>query len=83
MTVTVTVEQRHIDAGRPDQSRLCPVALALQDQCQGVWAVGWGSAYRLAPGCAPYRLPAKARDFILAFDNGESVSPFAFEMEEI
>lgn len=82
----IDVTQIHIDQGFERNARKCPVALAIQDNIPGarvmvlhpnlvsinkgetiesLWCVG---------------LPVEANQFIRAFDSGQEVTPFSFEL---
>lgn len=78
--VEVTAEDIHYGAtGSPD---CCPVALALRRHC-GRASVGT-TAVSLFPPDADVQqvgLPADVQDFILQFDAGQKVEPFAFDLD--
>jgi hypothetical protein len=96
MKLTVRVEQRHIDVGRPVRCRLCPIALALNEQHprregevwatdgQGVYLGVWDQAkweFDYGDFLSPrFTLPAEAQKWACDFDEGRPVQPIAFEL---
>ena len=79
----VQVKQAHIDAGIPRHASYCPIALALKEQTGELWTVTDDVAYPDKLTAPLGELPVQVREFILAFDTGEPVQPFEFELEEI
>jgi hypothetical protein len=85
------VTQRHIDQGVRKNMSLCPVAMCLLEQGFGI-AVRVGDNeifYREAYGVEPIdtrphdkivETPASVKTFVRAFDRGEKVFPFEFEL---
>lgn len=73
----IDVTQEHIDKGLTGSCSRCPVALAL-------WDVGIPAVVHYDTA-ETYRdeiiLPVSARAFIAAFDDGEPVKPFHFDIE--
>jgi hypothetical protein len=83
-TITVSVEQGHIEAGLRQDCRRCPIAIALNEQhpMPSVWRVGHSWArWRDADPFKSSLLPIKAVEFIMCFDSARPVEPFTFEME--
>lgn len=89
-TLEVTVNQDHINRGRPNACHACPVALALLD------ALNAGPADYITVGrerielrsaflgsTEHYALPEKVTNWIWAFDAGEEVKPITFTATEI
>ncbi len=79
MTIHVTAE--HIMCGEKRRTSSCPIALAATDQgLQGVevglYSMRWGTDGQI------YCLPKEAINFREAFDEGEQVSPFSFEIPD-
>ena len=89
---TVPVTGDHIDRGTPGNCDLRPIALAILDAIPGTthatvtwWGYaenqaegGAGAAIRLERGLLKGRLGEDADRFILAYDDGRPVEPFAF-----
>jgi hypothetical protein len=80
--IEVTVED--IRAGRPGEAGACPVALALCRATGRPWAVCPEELFGRFDG--PVRAPGldappEVTTFVLAFDRGEAVSPFSFDLE--
>lgn len=83
MKVTVSVTADDLANGKPGDACKCPVAKAINR------AVPRGRGAVVNPSCCwfgPARrfkrdLPPVAHDFILAFDRGEEVEPFSFDLE--
>ena len=87
--IRIDVTQEHINEGNPTESGYCPVALALQEHA------GWSHANAATHQFWPlfenwderlgvsirYDLPVEASSFIQAFDDGDPVEPFSFEVE--
>lgn len=89
--VKVDVTRQDIDNGEQNECRLCPIAIALHRATGKRWEVDGESARELVllPGDDVYfrkprspwvGLPRTVRQFIKAFDNGEDVQPFNFEL---
>lgn len=77
--IRIEVTQADIDRGTRSDCAACPIALA------AARAVGFPCEADLTGlwfplGMGHYVLPAAASDFVLAFDAGETVQPFAFEV---
>lgn len=77
----VVVTQEHIDKGKRCDGVRCPIALAL-DPIDGISVDTeeiclHGMGYS---GTDP-KLPAEAVEFISAFDEGEPVQPFEFDID--
>lgn len=79
--MTITVTKQHIKHGRHNDACLCPIALALAEQCpveQGdEWVVG---PEFIVCNSAMHDLPELAQQFIADFDNKREVKPFSFEV---
>ena len=91
----ITVEQKHIDAGRKFSPSRCPIALAFRDahgrmgddtftanvstQVASVWDLSGGSG---SAHNSVYALPLEAQEFARRFDIGFEVKPFEFELGE-
>lgn len=78
-SITVHVQQVHIDEGRSGSCYSCPIASALHDMGHGRALVG--GTYLLLDGGEsgpPYDLPREAQTFISAFDANQHVEPFTF-----
>lgn len=84
MKVNVTAE--HIKSGKPMSSDCCPVALAINEIIGhspvvlvghtniSIWPLGKAERY--------YKTPEEVAHFISAFDKGEAVEPFSFELDD-
>lgn len=85
-TVTIEVTQEDIDNGLSNDCRHCPVARATMRGIPLVHGVSVrGANVTLYPsfsaaGCKA-ALPTKAKHFIVDFDAGLRVLPFAFDLE--
>jgi hypothetical protein len=79
MTLTVRVEQRHIDDGERHSCTRCPIAQALNEQLPGdaLWRVSALGARRL-DAYRPVDLPHTALRFVEDFDRERDVQPFSF-----
>jgi hypothetical protein len=83
MNTTIIITQDDINKGKRGECSLCPVALAAQrafpDKCPQVaaWNMYLDSSADVLDGPS-ITLPDEVREFIVAFDRGQSVSPFAF-----
>lgn len=83
--VTVDVTQQDIDAGERYQCDRCPVALALTRTLPGAF-VEVGNNYirlrRFSESHSNYlTTPDAVEGFIVAFDSGQPVDPFAFALD--
>lgn len=82
----ITVNQGHIDAGIPSDKSHCPVALAMASAglvCPEVHASRLeyvSGAYSNYPAHIHHPTPLEVVDFIEAFDAGNDVSPFDFNL---
>ena len=74
---TIEVTQCHIDSGEKYSPCGCPVALALKSATRHGWSVGVHSAMTSSH---IRLLPSETIDYIAAFDRGEDVKPFSFEL---
>lgn len=85
--LTVAVTKEDIDQGVPGDPCQCPLARALNralDYAEGTVDVD-ANEYWLGPQAKeprPYRLPAAASAFVLAFDSDEPVAPFSFKIRK-
>jgi hypothetical protein len=80
----VEVTQADIDAGEPHACDRCPVALAVlramrDDADEVAVAANIISCYRDNVEIT-FSMPRTVRVFVKAFDDGEPVSPFAFDL---
>lgn len=79
--ITIKVNKEHIAQGEARSSCNCPIALALMEaipnKCIGV---GQGVFWIVLDW---FDLPPEAKKFRKAFDNGEAVEPFSFEIENL
>jgi hypothetical protein len=84
-TITISVTADDIAQGKQRDCRRCPIACAVRrafphavvdvDEADiNIWKSGL-----IAETFREYVLPDEAREFISAFDAGESVKPFTFE----
>lgn len=77
--MTITVEQKHIDNADPGSAFGCPVARAARDaglvDAFVLSRLYWAGRARQA------ELPEWVLDTILAFDAGEPIAPFSFELD--
>ena len=80
----VKAEGRHIEHGKQCQCYACPIALAVCEAAGTERASVDGSCiqWRESDGWKVGATPEKARQFITAFDNGDPVQPFEFELEQ-
>lgn len=77
--IRVTVEEKHIKAGRRGQANSCPIALALNEQYDTEEShVSYKWCFVGPIGDHPYDLSRRAIKFIEDFDNGEKVEPATF-----
>ena len=76
----IQVTQEHINKGKRMKACECPVALAIRDKTK--WIPDVSSLIVTFPGTLDTEwLPAKAAEFVNAFDSGNPVKPFEFEMK--
>lgn len=83
--VTIEVTQEDIDRGIRESCTCCPIANAMKrilkpDDVRVRNKETWTS-YRYVE--LTHLLPNEAAKFIRYFDNGETVHPFTFELEEV
>lgn len=78
----VSITSSDIAQGQKSSARFCPVAIAMSRAFErDIW-VGWAFCYS-HPVAVPkmvYALPKEAQDFVVKFDQGESVEPLEFEV---
>ena len=81
---TVSIEQRHIDEGKPCYASRCPAALAIKEKTGK--KVGVGLTYIEFPD--PKRgiveaalVPLNLREWITSFDRDNDGKPITFEFE--
>lgn len=83
---TITVTQEDIEQGIKEDTHRCAVALAVKR------AMGWNdvlvggqicNARAWESGHKEYKVPEEVRKFVWAFDRGDAVRPFTFELEEV
>jgi hypothetical protein len=81
--VRIEVTAEDIRAGSAGDPWLCPVARALRRTTGRGWLVDDDTLDRLRDnahlGSVP--CPPEVADFVLAFDRGDAVAPFAFDLE--
>ena len=83
----INVTRRDIDRGEQYSPEDCPIARAARRHFRDV-SVAWDAllaAGQLRPGSSlevRFELPDEAKEFIRAFDDGEDVHPFTFELRE-
>lgn len=89
-TVTVRVEQWHIDkaremvrGGTARRSQTYPIAVALWIDEDGLLFDGSVGTQYVALKGKRYALPWIAQEFIRAFDHGESAEPITFELKPL
>lgn len=75
----ITVTQEHIDKGDRCRASSCPLALALRETTGQPWIVSSMSAGTEYGHCRP--LPQEARHFVVNYDHGALVKPFAFDFD--
>jgi hypothetical protein len=84
---TISVTAEHIAKGERDSCRFCPVARAISEALPDIELVAVDSAYASFghpdawPRCREIALPDPATRFIEAFDAGDPVKPFTFELD--
>ena len=81
-TLSIDVTAQNIREGYQNSCRSCPIALAVQratSRCVNVSnrEVGFFLAGHVAQ---TVDLPKRARDFIAAYDRGDPVEPFSFQL---
>lgn len=87
MEKTISVEQRHINAGHRDSCYFCPISLAIKeiigdpDEIIFVGETDYHRGYCGDKSNPIRKLPKEARAFIRAFDAGRSVKPFSFVLD--
>lgn len=92
--VKIVVDDECIQNGKPEDSRECPVALAMKGLFKDEVVCDVGQEMLamcvMHPPYPPYRypiavwntiLPREARDAITGFDTNEGMVPFSFELE--
>ena len=77
--ICVEVTQDHIIHGRRSDCTACPVALALEDVVPGPWYVNALWLYNTRKW--EIKTPKNVEEFMLAFDSGQPVQPFSFEID--
>lgn len=82
MKLHVEVTAEDIAAGVKEDGQSCPIALAMQ-RCSGVLHVDVGEQLRITTDALEYQVfaPLEAATFMDQFDSGETVAPFAFDVE--
>lgn len=79
MTLTVNVEQKHIDKGDQCECDTCPVALALLDAgCDDVSVTYYYIDFTYKDEARCIATPDHIENFINDFDDGKDVKPFSF-----
>jgi hypothetical protein len=75
----IRVTEEHIKAGKPDNCRFCPIAIAITEALEHKYIVVVKP--KLCYTCGRvFALPEIARNFIRSFDLGKHVEPFEFEL---
>lgn len=82
-TIEVSVSEPHISLGRPDSELYCPMALAARDIFGDTVEAIWVVYHHIVVGSftgpvTPYALPQQAREWLLEFDNHNSLGPIDF-----
>lgn len=82
----IKITNKHIKKGRKGEPRLCPIALAIKEQVKNIdrntIMILYASANFAIKGKEVHKdLPKKATKFIHAFDSGEEVKPFEFNLK--
>ncbi len=89
-TIRVEVTSEDIAAGEQDNTCTCPVSLAIRRACPGTHPLVYGHMIKWADDAAgedmPWKLaaapiPMAVGAFVSAFDEGQDVEPFAFELD--
>lgn len=81
----IKVTEEDIKLGVKEDSCKCPVALAMRRITKKQCSVGiaWITVISLNPySDKTYFVPKKVENFIAAFDKGEKVEPFEFELSK-
>lgn len=82
---TINVTQEDIERGKRESACECPIALALERAFNAKsWVDDEGFFFQRCPKeklSPDYPIPQSAIAFIAAFDAGEKVEPFEFEVE--
>ena len=81
--MNIRIKKRHIVKGQVMQASACPIALAMMDAGlesphAGPNSVSWthhGNRFRR-------KAPQAVESFVKAFDRGQAVAPFEFEIKE-
>ena len=83
MTRRIYVREEHIRMGQRWQPHTCPIALALSEVYLNARVHGDEFYTRTTSDSrytGPFPLPTKVRALIWAFDRGETVRPFSFDL---
>lgn len=82
-TITINVDQNCIDKGIQENHLCCPIALACRVAGMPVPSITNGKCYKNYPDLTEngIPLPPEAIAFYQAFDRGEEVKPFSFNLE--
>jgi len=78
--MTIDVKQRHIDMGLPKDACRCPVACAIEEATRSVVFVTNTGLIMGLLGPQKFPIPPEVLAFIKAFDAGQHVEPFSFEI---
>jgi hypothetical protein len=73
----IKVEQRHINLGYRDDPCQCAIALAVKEALETDFAMVLSTI--LVRG-QEFEIPEAVKAFITAFDNGNPVTPFEFDL---
>lgn len=78
----ITVTEEHIQKGEPTAARCCPVALAIKDATGRRGSLGLRAIYVYSGGgeWETFEPPTTVALFRDAFDAGEPVQPFSFDL---
>lgn len=76
--MTIHVTQEHIDNGTAKSCEFCPISNAIHE-ATGRYVMT--HAMRAWIACKWHDLPVSVFQFILAFDRGDRVKPFSFELD--
>jgi len=77
MRIEVTVN--HIRRGVRHDGKWCPIALALREKFPGVSVVAYPNYIGIST--EDFYPPPEATAFMMAFDRGVGVQPFAFDLD--
>jgi hypothetical protein len=77
---TVSVTAEHITKGFARDCERCPVALAIRDAFPAVAHVTVTGLY-VRMGIREHEMPAEVQQFTWAFDTGQPIEPFTFELD--